>query len=99
VASFAERHHGPPRKGYWAMDCLKGNAKPSVLARKFLSIRPQADLVQQALAADSPVSGLYSKLRGRAAEAQRWIACLVLRALNLMHLERGQAALPDLEIH
>jgi hypothetical protein len=27
--------------------------------------------IQQALAADSPVSGLYSWLRGRAAEAQR----------------------------
>jgi hypothetical protein len=30
---------------------LKGNAKAGVIARKFLSIRPQADLVQQALAA------------------------------------------------
>ena len=33
---------------------LKGNAKAGVIARQFLSIRPQADLVQQALGADSP---------------------------------------------
>jgi hypothetical protein len=32
---------------------------------------------EQALAADSPVSGLCSKLRGRAAEAQRWAAIKV----------------------
>jgi hypothetical protein len=29
---------------------------------------------QQALAADSPVGGLFGKLRGRAAEAQRYAA-------------------------
>jgi hypothetical protein len=42
------------------MDLVKRNFKLRVIARKLLSIRPQADLVQQALAADSPVSSLYS---------------------------------------
>jgi hypothetical protein len=31
---------------------LKGNAKAGMIAREFLSIRPQADLVQQGAAAD-----------------------------------------------
>ena len=35
------------------MDLVKRNFKLRVIARKLLSIRPQADLVQHALAADS----------------------------------------------
>jgi hypothetical protein len=35
---------------------LKGNAKARVIAREFLSIRPQADLVQQSLAADGAIA-------------------------------------------
>jgi hypothetical protein len=33
---------------------------------------------EQALGADSPSACLFGKLRGRAAQAQRWIALLVL---------------------
>ena len=42
-----------PWKEYCAMDLVKRNFKLRVIARKLLSIRPQADLVQQALATDS----------------------------------------------
>jgi len=41
---------------------LKGNAKAGVIARQFLSIRPQADLVQQSLAADGAIAWVSSNL-------------------------------------
>jgi hypothetical protein len=34
---------------------------------------------QQALAADSPVASFFSKLHGRAAEARRYVASLIMR--------------------
>jgi len=48
-----------PWKEYCAMDLVKRNFKLRVIARKLLSIRPQTDLVQQALATDS-VGALFS---------------------------------------
>jgi hypothetical protein len=42
-----------PWKEYCAMDLVKRNFKLRVIARKLLSIRPQADLVQQRHAADT----------------------------------------------
>ena len=44
------------------MDLVKRNFKLRVIARKLLSIRPQADLVQQSLAADGAITCFSSKL-------------------------------------
>jgi hypothetical protein len=64
---FAERHHGPPWKEYCAQTAVQEKQLSAALHFVSSSIRPQADLVQHALGAGSPVSSLYSKLRGRAA--------------------------------
>jgi len=41
---------------------LKGNAKAELIAREVLSIRPQADLVQQSLAADGAIACFSSSI-------------------------------------
>jgi len=50
--------------------------------------------VQQALAADSPVSGFFSRLSGRAAEAQRWaLLIMFLRPKRELTLLLGAVCL------
>jgi hypothetical protein len=52
-----------------AIDCLSESETISDQSQVFI-YPPAGEFSQQALAADSPVGGFFSKLRGRAAQAQ-----------------------------
>jgi hypothetical protein len=60
-----------PGRNTAVIDCFKGIPKREVITSRFLSIRPQADLVQQALAADGAIACFSSNFVSARLECYR----------------------------